>query len=394
MAAIAGRVDPVRAWVVAAILGVAALVASVMAFPNAVYDRFVWHYFWGPIHADAAGARCAIRTSSSDTVRLLDSAGACAAADARGVIVAEPGYTLVSEAGYAIVLLFMLVGVLFLLRQLDLGRDRGFFFALLPFVFFGGALRVVEDANVALATSGGDPAITYPLSAVIISPVIYFTVFVVTLAAVLVSVWLARTGRFERVGKGEENGTDGYERPLLAIGTAVLALTLGYLLVLAVGTLPVGLYPQMTVLVLAITTVIAGGVWAAVRQFAPEITRGTDRIGFVVLWGHTLDGVANVIASDWARAIGLPFEYSAKHPINRFIIGATEGVLPESIAVTIGTSWPFLVVKIVAALAVVWLFDEAIFEESPRYAILLLVAILAVGLGPGTRDMLRATFGI
>ena len=27
-------------------------------------------------------------------------------------------------------------------------------------------------------------------------------------------------------------------------------------------------------------------------------------------------------------------------------------------------------------------------------AILLLIAVLAVGLGPGTRDMLRATFGV
>jgi len=346
-----------------------------------VYDRFIWHYFWGPIHADAAGARCAIR--SSDIVTLLDSPGACGAAEARGAIVAEPGYTLVSEAGYAIILLFMLVGVLFMLRRLGLGRDRSFFFALLPFVFFGGALRVVEDANVALASNGGDPAISYPASAVIISPVIYFTVFAITLGAVLVSVRLARSGRFA-----------GYERPLLAIGIAVLTVTLGYLLALAFGTLPVGLYPQMTVLVLAITTAIAGVVWAGVRRFAPEITFGTERIGFVVLWGHTLDGVANVIAADWAREIGLPFEYSAKHPVNRFIIEATQGVLPEEIAATIGTAWPFLVVKILAALAVVWLFDETIFEESPRYAILLLVAILAVGLGPGTRDMLRATFGV
>jgi len=51
-------------------------------------------------------------------------------------------------------------------------------------------------------------------------------------------------------------------------------------------------------------------------------------------------------------------------------------------------------VKVLAAVFVVWVFDEAIFEESPRYAILLLIAIVAVGLGPGSRDMLRATFGI
>ncbi|ERH09707.1 MAG: membrane protein of unknown function DUF63 [halophilic archaeon J07HX64] len=33
-------------------------------------------------------------------------------------------------------------------------------------------------------------------------------------------------------------------------------------------------------------------------------------------------------------------------------------------------------------------------DESPRFGIMLLGAIIAVGLGPGTRDMLRFTFGI
>jgi uncharacterized membrane protein len=384
MAAIEERVDPVRAWVLAAIAGTVALAGGALAFPQAVYDRFVWHYFWGPVHADAAGAQCAVRAGSG--VRLLDSANACAAAVSRGAIVAEPGYTLVSEAGYMVVLLFILLGVWFMLRRFDLGRDRAFFFALLPFMFFGGALRVVEDANVALTTdASSEVAISYPLSAIIISPVIYFTVFLVTLGAVLGSVWLAHEDRFS---------VQEYSRPLLAVGIAVLAITIAVLLALAFSTAPVGFYPQLPVLVLGLTTVIAVGIWAGVHRFAPEITYGTESIGFVILWGHTLDGVANVIASDWAREIGLPFAYSAKHPVNRFIIDVTQGMLPPSLTATIGTAWPFLIVKVAAALAVVWLFDETIFEESPRYAILLLIAILAVGLGPGTRDMLRATFGI
>jgi uncharacterized membrane protein len=60
----------------------------------------------------------------------------------------------------------------------------------------------------------------------------------------------------------------------------------------------------------------------------------------------------------------------------------------------IGAAWSFLLVKLVVATIVVWAFDERIFEESPRYAVLLMVAVLAVGLGPGTRDMLRATLGV
>ena len=110
---------------------------------------------------------------------------------------------------------------------------------------------------------------------------------------------------------------------------------------------------------------------------------------------HAIDGVANVVAADWLPTLGHPLEsYSAKHVVNRAIISVTETVQPAAVSAAVGTSWPFLVVKLVVALAVVWLFDEVIFEETPRYAVLLLVAASAVGLGPGTRDMLRVTFAI
>ena len=50
--------------------------------------------------------------------------------------------------------------------------------------------------------------------------------------------------------------------------------------------------------------------------------------------------------------------------------------------------------KVALAVGILWLFDDRIIEESPRYSLLLLLAVVVVGLGPGTRDMLRATFGI
>ncbi|PSP52096.1 hypothetical protein BRC60_01005, partial [Halobacteriales archaeon QH_1_68_42] len=117
--------------------------------------------------------------------------------------------------------------------------------------------------------------------------------------------------------------------------------------------------------------------------------------GLVVLWAHAIDGVANVVAADWLPALGHPIDsYSAKHVINRLIIDVTRTVQPAELSAAIGTSWPFLVVKLAVAVAIVWLFNETIFEESPRYAVLLLVAASAVGLGPGTRDILRVTFAI
>lgn len=380
MAAIAERADPVRAWLAAAVVGVVALAGSALAFPQRVYAGFIWRYFWGPIDADAHNARCAARAGG--VVRRFDSTDACRAALEQGAIVAEPGYTFVSEAGYAVVLLFMLFGVLLLVRRLGVGTDSRLFFALIPFAFFGGALRVVEDANDAVPADTA-AAISYPANALIISPIIYGTVFLVTLAALLASLALSRRGVVEE-----------YEPALAVMGTLALAVTMGYLLFLSVTTRFLGFFPQMLLLTLAIASAIALGVYLAIGRFAPALNAGTGFVGLAILWAQAIDGVANVLASDWWRVIGLPFEYSAKHPINAIIVGVTEQVFPASVIQTIGDSWPFLVVKIALAVGVIWLFDEDIFEESPRYAYLLMLAILVVGLGPGTRDMLRATFGI
>ena len=336
--------------------------------------------------ADANNAACAVmRTGGPE---LLGSRAACEAAVGSGAIVAEPGYTLVSEVGYAAALLFFIVGVLYLLRSLGVGQDRELFFALVPFMFFGGVLRVVEDANDAALTAGIDTILGYPLNSLIISPIIYFTVFFITVAGLVGAVTAERRGYI-----------DDWARVLFGYASAALVVTVAFLLWFVPTRLSgevfgAGIYPQMTLLVIGASVVIALAVYYGAERFAPVVNEGTGRIGLVVIFGHAVDGVANVLAADWVGSIGIPVEYGAKHPVNRFIIETTASLQPESISAVVGTSWPFLVVKIVAATLVVYVFDEQIFEESPRYAILLLVAILAVGLGPGTRDMVRATFGI
>jgi len=373
-----------QAWLATFGAVVAAFAVGVLLAPALVWDRFLWHYFWGPVFADANNAVCAAMRESGP--ELLFSSNACAAAEA-STVVAEPGYTVVSEIGYAVTLVFFLVGLLELLNRLEVGETKELFFALVPFMFFGGALRVVEDANDAVP-QGAEPLISYPLNSLIISPVIYFTVFFVTLAVLVVAVNAERRGV-----------VDSYGRPVFAFGWLALLATVAFLYyyvdtALADAFAGAGFYPQMTGLTIGLAAVLAVSVYGLVDRVKPEINAGTGLVGLVVLFGHAVDGVANVIAADWIGAIGVPVEYGAKHPVNRFIIEFTESIQPASLSAVIGTSWAFLVVKLVAATLVVWVFDERIFEEEPRYAILLLIAILAVGLGPGSRDMLRATFGI
>jgi uncharacterized membrane protein len=369
-------IDAERLWggTVAALL--TALVAGVLVLPERVYYGFVWHYFWGPVVADAKSATCAAYADGS--VTYLSDSAACSAAPEP---VAYPGYTLVSEVGYAVTMLLALVGLVFLLRRLDVGADRGMFYALFPYMLFGGALRVVEDANDAVP-EGVQATISFPWNTLIISPIIYFTMFAVTLVALVGSV---------RIADGD--AVSDYRRSLAGIGAALLGLTVGYLTVLAVTRDYVGFYPQITVVVVVGATLLTLLAWVAIERYAPEVNRGTEKMGLVVIWAHAIDGVANVVGIDWAKELGLPADLVPKHPVNRALIGVGEQ-FPEAVQQLIGTAWPFLVVKLAAAVFVVWVFDEEIFEESPRYAILLLVAIVAVGLGPGTRDMLRATFGV
>ena len=368
-----------RNWLAAFVALAGALVVGSVVATERVYDRFVWQYFWGPIYSDANNARCAV--STADGVELYQTAANCRAATG---VVAETGYSTVSTVGYMVVLVFMIAGVSLLLDRLDVGSDRRLFFSLVPFMLFGGALRVVEDATDAAVTAGVEPVLTYPENVLFISPVIYVTVFLLTLAALLASTWLE-----------SQDAVDDRYTAMAGFGVAALALTTAYLVVVSVQREYVEFYPQILVVDLGLASVLAYGLYVAADRYEPEVNAGTGAVGLGILWAHAVDGVANVVAADWLPELGHPSPgYGAKHVANRAIIGVTETLQPAAVSAAVGTSWPFLFVKLAVALGIVWLFDERIFEESPRYAVLLLVAAAAVGLGPGTRDMLRVTFAI
>lgn len=380
MASLEWLEDPLNAWIAGAVAGILILLTGAIAFPRRVYDEFIWQYFWGPVVADAnaVGAGCAVREDGA--VRFYQSASEC---DVATGIVAEPGYTTLSTVSYALVLLFALVGVVLVMQRMDLGTDRRFFYGLIPFVFFGGTLRVVEDANAQLLSTTGEMLIGMPWAGLIISPLIYFLVFLIAAASLLGARQLENIGMIDR-----------YEYPLAGAGAVFFLIALG---ILGYFHQSAG-FMHLTLIVPIVTlggaTVITAIVWWATERFWPEVNRGTGLMGAVVIWGHTVDGIANVLSLDWAIEIGLPRQYGPKHVVNRAIIDITSSVQPAGLSDAIGTAWPFLPVKIIVAVVVVWVFNDEVFEDSPSFAMLLFVAILAVGLGPGTRDFLRATLGI
>ncbi|MEF8774881.1 MAG: DUF63 family protein [Haloarculaceae archaeon] len=372
------RLDPERTWLGTLVASVVVLAGASIALTERFYYGVVWRYFWGPVYADAQGASCAVHYPDAGTT-VLDAAGCEPGGSA---IVAFPGYTLVSELGYMTILLFMLAGIYLMLKRLSLSPYRDFFYALVPWMLFGGALRVVEDAFDMARSQGITPAIEYPLNTLLISPVIYVTVFVLAFASLLASKQLQSRGV-----------TETYHYPLGAMGLGAVAVTLGYIASLSFGTAYVEWHPEILVTVVGLASLIAIVSYVATERFRPAVNAGTGLIGLVVIWGHAIDGVANVLASDWTWLFGLP-AYGSKHPVDRILADIVTTFQPASVTAAIGDSWLFLVVKIVVAVVIVSLFDETFMDDSPRYAIMLLGAILAVGLGPGTRDMLRVAFGI
>jgi len=306
-----------------------------------------------------------------------------------GAVCAEPGYTTVSTVGYMLVLVFMLYGVYLLARRWELGRDVRVYYALVPFMLLGGALRAVEDSFDAARSAGVTAPVDYPLNTLLISPLIYVVIFLVTLLALVVATYLEERGVVE-----------DYQVALGAAGVTALALTLAYLAWLGLTTEFARFFPQMLLVVVGFATGLSYVLWRFLIARYPDPVAATEYAGFFVIWGHAVDGVANVVSADWLGLIGVvdrqgvPLEYFPKHVANRLIIDVTEAVQPDAVTAAIGSSWPFLVVKLVVASAVLWIFTDEFMEETPRYAILLLIAITAVGLGPGTRDLLRVTLGI
>ncbi len=355
-----------RLWVATVVLLVGGIALAAALFPQRVYVDFIWQYYWGPVVADANGwAR--VDWAGGEQLNANE------AGDAATGPTATPGYTFVSYAGYIPILILMATGLVLLLRRLDFDFGRRAFYALFPFFLFGGALRVVEDANVAASRPEhlGELVIGLPWVALLISPFIYFTVTAIAVIALVCSLWLERNGY-----------VSGYEYPLGAIGTLCLVVTLAGLGYAAAFESYATFYGLLLVTTLVGATVLTAITWVVVERVAPYVNNGTGYMGLVVIWAHAVDGVANLIGLDYAVAFGHARNLVPKHPIN------------EAIVNTFGTAWPFLFLKLLVPVLVIWLFNEEFFEESPRYAYLFMIIIVAVGLGPGTRDMLRATFGV
>lgn len=303
--------------------------AGFLLFPALVYDRFVWQYLWGPVAADAVGQPVTYHG-----------------------ITAVKGYNPVNTGTYLTIVLYALPGVRAFLETFDIGVDTRLAYGLAPILVAGGVMRALEDAGL----------LPVPIDRLFITPSIYFVVSGITLATLLVGVWVHQ--RF-----------DASSAVPLAVASVGTAWSLGGLVVASTYALRPSTSVHPTVPVLAVGTAIGfvgvfhlGGEHGGRPAFSHPLV-------LLLVFGQLLDATQNLIGVGWYGYTPKLFITKAVYELTGFV-GST------------------FLLKFGAVLAIVWFVASSDEPVDSTWTWLILFVATAVGLPQGVRGVLRITLGV
>jgi uncharacterized membrane protein len=385
-----------------AVWGPAAVIALVaalcVAFPSVLWDGFIFHYYWGPIVADAGG-------------------------DAGGL---TPDYNWIDTLSYGLILAWASFLIHRRFFRSDLRTGSAFFLSMVPIVIFGPAARVLEDMEL----------FNEPLQYVFISPVIYIFLGITTLLAI------ETASRIERMRKkaGDVSASALILLPGLLLSFVLLAFPdqfnahIPFYAVLGISALSAILYrvifrkrtyeslvgwTWLTVLLFAgiayaawfidrsfrdhyidvtgndpvtahagggavilvavlISTVLIAGSLLILSRNKPGLRPLLIPVNVLIVSGHMLDASATWVGVDF-------YGYSEKHRLPSLLIENT------------GTAFVMYPLKLAFLLPAIYYIDSALGEDrgKDRHLLALIkLAILVLGFGPGIRDILRLSLGV
>lgn len=264
-------------------------------------------------------------------------------------ISAQPGYNYYNTAAYAILAGLSIFGLERLLQHFEIGTDDTFVLALIPFILLGGLTRTMADAMI----------ISYPFNIILITPLIYFVIFGLALLSIDGSLRLAE--RYEY----------SYHYYLAGIGSlfclGAVSTLLNYivqngaseytahLLLIPIGVIGIGLAFQY-----------------GLAPFRPDSFLAST-VGSVAVGAHGLDGASTAIGTTYLN-------YSEKHIVSEAVIDLA------------GTPFAFTALKLLFILTVLTVVEQE--TDDRRFTLLVLLGIIAVGMGPGLRNITRAILGV
>ncbi len=256
-------------------------------------------------------------------------------------IIYDTGYNPVNTVTWAIILGIAVLGLIRLFRRLDLEIDEWLVLHTLPYIFAGSSLRVIEDAEL----------LPPPWKYMLITPLIYFLVFAVTIASLLLT--------------REILGKDFY-RGYAAIG--ILWTILNLLALSKIGFE----YPWVIAAVFLLGTVLTAVIYL-LRLRLTWLKFLDNRYNLAILYAQLLDASSTYIGVDW-------FGYYEKH------------VVPTALIDMAGTAAVMFPLKLLILLPVLSMIDKSLTDPSLRN--LTKLALITLGLAPAVRNTLRLALGI
>jgi uncharacterized membrane protein len=241
------------------------------------------------------------------------------------------GYNIVNTVVYAILLIVALVVLIKILKKMKIKPDNRLWTDLLPFVLVGGMLRALEDISF------------FPHTWLLITPGIYLLVFSLAFLSILAEKYTKiRLTRY--------------------VGLALLVLSSAAVLFNAKNWVSLAL-----TLGLALVCFLA--VFYILRLLKIRLLKNTN---WQVLFAHIIDASSSFFAISYL-CVGTA-GYFEQHVLPSFLFGA------------IG-AWIFVPLKIAVVLLALYVIDQ---ETNKEWNWMLKFAVLVIGLGPGTRDLLTA----
>jgi uncharacterized membrane protein len=255
-------------------------------------------------------------------------------------------YNVVDTLTYAIILvlcvylLYRWMSSSTYLAESGFSFDQNFILSTVPYVILGGLL-------------------TSDWKYLLITPLIYFTLFIFVIGVMFLSRYLTLKGIT----------ADFFQFYAFA---GVVAMVIASLVLLAWSTTHYGvdLFILAIIPLMGITATII--VWA-VMKYVLGWTYVSDPVYLTLLFGQLLDASATSYGIDLHPSV----QYVEQHVVGSFLIDLT------------GTAFVMFPLKLIVLFPAVYVMQLYRREANPAFWHLVLLAMIVVGFAPGVRDMVR-----
>lgn len=242
-------------------------------------------------------------------------------------------YTLPGTLTYGIILVVAVAGIYKLLQKSGIKIDKYFFYALLPFIIYGGWTRALRDHNLYEGWWW-------------CSPPIYFLVSFFVIGMLLLSKGIEKKFKIQ------------YWKIMMLVGLALLAYNLSITKITQLNSVAM-------VLAIWLGFTIA---FFAISKYRPE---WLSKINAGILSAHLLDGTSSFVAIQF-------YGYYEQHVLPSFLIG-------------IFGPWIMFPLKTIVVWGVLYLIDKE-YKGKPEseqfFKNFLKIIIFILGASLGVRDML------